>query len=133
MKKLNIKIDKDKLKDGAKAVGLAMATIVAAVAKNSLESALQVKANEFVYKKATYTGVVNTVISSDMWSSDKEKVIAIIPTNADEELYGSIMAVLMGDDWSSDKIKMIKMLCNKVAIPTTAKIETIEKEETENE
>lgn len=121
---IKIKFDKDKLKDVGKAAGLAIATVVAAVAKNSLESALQVKANEFVYKKASYAGVINTVISSDMWSSDKEKVISIIPTDADEELYGSIMAVLMGDDWSSDKIKMIKMLCNKVAIPTTATIET---------
>lgn len=132
MKKPNIKIDKNKLKDGAKAVGLAVATIAAAVAKNSLESALQVKANEFVYKKSTYSGVIATVMKSDLWSSDKEKLIDIIPKDADAELYGSIISVLMGDSWSSDKVRMISSLCKKVAIPTTAKIE-VEKEDTEHE
>lgn len=132
MKKPNIKIDKDKLKDVAKAVGLAVATIAAAVAKNSLESALQVKANEFVYKKSTYSGVIATVMKSDLWSSDKEKLIDIIPKDADAELYGSIISVLMGDSWSSDKVRMISSLCKKVAIPTTAKIE-VEKEDMEHE
>lgn len=113
----------DKLKDCGKAAGLAGVTVLSAVAKNSLENFIQAKANEQIYKKATYSGVITAIVNSDMWSSDKEKVVELIPADADPELYGSILAVVMENGmWSSDKLQMIKILIKKVAINTTAVI-----------
>lgn len=129
-RKVKFKFDKKKAKDIGGSVVLAVVTVAAAVAKDSLEKAMKVKANEHIYKKSTYAGVISTVMSSDMWSSDKEKLIEIIPKDADSDLYGSIIAVLMGDSWSSDKVRMVSSLCKKIAIPTTARIE---KEEVEDE
>ena len=131
--KLKFTFSKEKAKDFGKAAGLTLITIVAAVAKNSLEATIQAKANECMYKKSTYSSVISNIMNSDMWGSDKEKLLEMIPKDADAELYGSILAVLMSNDWSSSKVKMVRTLCDKVAIPTTAKIEDVEKEESNDE
>ncbi len=118
MKKPNIKIKitKDQVENGAKAIGLTILTVVGAVAKNSLENVLQAKANEQLYKKASYSGVISAIVNSNMWDSYKEKAIEIVPKNADPELYGSLLAVILSDQWDKSKVKTIETLCRKAVV-----------------
>ena len=110
------KINTEKVKEAGTVVGLALLAIVGNVAKNTLQNAAQMKINAKIYEKASYSSVITTIINSDMWSSDKERLIEIIPKDADPQLYGSITAIVLGDMWSADKLRTIEKLCrNKEA------------------
>lgn len=111
---MKLNIDKQKLKEGGAAVGLACLAILGSVAKNTLQNFAQTKVNAKLYEKSSYSSVIAAIVNSDMWASDKERAIEAIPKDGTEELYGSIMAIILGGDmWSSNKLRTIESLCEK--------------------
>ena len=59
---------------------------------------------------ANYSDAVGVIMSSSMFSSDKNKVIEILKRDENPEYYKSVIQVVNSTMFSGDKIKAIKML-----------------------
>ena len=58
-----------------------------------------------------YSDAINAILQGGMYSSDKTKLTAILPKDADSDLYRAVIQVANSDLFSSDKVKMIKDIC----------------------
>ena len=62
---------------------------------------------------AVYSGAVKAIMNSDMWSTDKERAIAVLKRDESAEYYSAIISIVTGRNmWSTDKIKLIEKLSN---------------------
>lgn len=62
---------------------------------------------------ATYSDVINVVLHSNMYSTDKTKLAAMVPKDKDSEFYKFIIKVVKSNIYSSDKVTVIKSICEK--------------------
>lgn len=102
-----------KVWDITKKVGkVAIPLVVSGVANNasSTISKLFSTVNE-----CTYSGAVDTVMNSNMWSSDKQDVIKAIGKDESPETYKAICSVAESMMWSADKRDTIIDMCKKEA------------------
>ncbi len=60
--------------------------------------------------KADYGDVVNLIMRSNMFSSDKKAMIKLIEKDADAAYYKAVIQVVKSNMFSSDKIDAIKAL-----------------------
>ena len=60
------------------------------------------------YVRVDYGDAVQAVMSSDMYSHDKSKVVGLLKQNADSAYYGAVIAIVESDMFSHEKIKAIE-------------------------
>lgn len=60
------------------------------------------------YERFDYGDAVKAVMSSDMYSHDKSKVVGLLKQNADSAYYGAVIAIVESDMFSHEKIKAIE-------------------------
>ena len=59
-----------------------------------------------------YSDAVNVILSSTMFSSDKNRIIELIKVDGDAEYYRSIIHVVESSMYSGDKVTAIKFINN---------------------
>ena len=57
-----------------------------------------------------YGDAIAAIVESDMWTSDKDRAVAILKRDEYVEYYKSVISIVNGDMWSSTKVSMIESL-----------------------
>lgn len=60
------------------------------------------------YERVNYGDAVQAVMSSDMYSHDKSKVVGLLKQNADSAYYSAVIAIVKSDMFSHEKIKSVE-------------------------
>lgn len=60
-----------------------------------------------------YGDAIAAIVESDMWTSDKDRVVAMLKRDEYVEYYRSVISIVKGDMWSSTKVSMIENLNKK--------------------
>lgn len=55
-----------------------------------------------------YGDAVNAIMSSDMWSADKNKAVMVLSKEENSEFYKAVIHIANSDMWSADKVRAIK-------------------------
>lgn len=72
------------------------------------------KQSSFVcYGNAGYSDAIKAIGNSDMFSSDKQKVMSSIPQDANFQIYSSIIEVVNSDMFSSNKRDTVLKMVDK--------------------
>lgn len=80
----------------------------------------QTKNNNYIYF-STYSGAMNAIMNSTMYSSDKTNISKLLLSNASEDYYSSVISIANSTMFSSDKVYAIKNL-NKTFAENTSTI-----------
>lgn len=64
------------------------------------------------YGWVNYGDAVQAVMSSDMYSHDKSKVVGLLKQNADQAYYNAVISIVKSDMFSHEKIKSIESISN---------------------
>ena len=97
-----------------KFVGTAILGYCTVVAK-----ADQTKNNNYVYF-STYSGAMNAIMNSNMYSADKTGITKLLLSNASEDYYSSVISIANSTMFSSDKVYAIKSLNETFAKNTSS-------------
>lgn len=95
-----------------KGLKLVIPIVAAAIAKSGqadLNSIFRT-ANDY-----TYSGAVQAIMRSSMWSDDKNKAIEALTKDESSEVYKAICSIANSSMWSDDKRKTIVNMCKKEA------------------
>lgn len=68
-----------------------------------------------------YSDAVNATLTGSMYSTDKTKVIAMLPKNGDAELYKSVIQIVNSSLYSSGKVEAIEHICGNLQNETESK------------
>ena len=79
----------------------------------------QTKNNNYIYF-STYSGAINAIMKSTMYSSDKTDISKLLLPNASEDYYSSVISIANSTMFSSDKVYAIKNLNKTFAENTSA-------------
>lgn len=60
------------------------------------------------YERVNYGDAVRAVMSSDMYSHDKSKVVELLKQHADSAYYSAVIAIVKSDMYSHERIKSIE-------------------------
>ena len=60
-----------------------------------------------------YSDAIGLIMDSSMYSSDKHKLITLLPKDKDSDFYKAIIKVIKSNMYSSDKIKTIETMIEK--------------------
>ena len=108
--------NKENAKHVAKFVGTMFLGYCAVVAKTD-----QTKNNNYTYTYfSTYSGAMNAIMNSTMYSSDKTDITKLLLPNASEDYYSSVISIANSTMFSSDKVYAIKSLNKTFAENTSA-------------
>ena len=91
-------------KDIVKGVLCGLAVLVSKVAVEDIIDMVKYKG------KVGYSDVVDVIMRSNMYSSDKTRAIAVIKKNEDTEYYKAVVRVIKSNMYSSDKIKTLQQM-----------------------
>ena len=97
-----------------KFVGTMLLGYCAVVAKTD-----QTKNNNYIYF-STYSGAMNAIMKSTMYSSDKTDISKLLLPNASEDYYSSVISIANSTMFSSDKVYALKNLNKTFAENTSA-------------
>lgn len=95
-----------------KALKIVVPIVAAAIAKNGQANLNNLFRTASDY---TYSGAVQAVMDSGMWSADKNKAINALPKDADSEVYKAICSIANSGMWSADKLETIINMSKKEA------------------
>ena len=79
----------------------------------------QTKNNNYIYF-STYSGAMNAIMNSTMYSSDKTDITKLLLPNASEDYYSSVISIANSTLFSSHKVYAIKSLNTTFAENTSA-------------
>ena len=79
----------------------------------------QTKNNNYIYY-STYSGAMNAIMNSTMYSYDKTYITKLLLPNASEDYYSSVISIANSAMFSSDKVSAIKSLNKTFAENTSA-------------
>ena len=109
MKKFNI--TKEHIGNIVKIGGIALVYGLASMASrtsiNDIFSTIRYSGN------VTYSDVVSAVMESDMFDSNKTKVIELLKRDQSVEYYKTIIDIVRSNMFDSNKIKAIRILCKE--------------------
>lgn len=60
------------------------------------------------YERVNYGDAVEAIMSSDMYSHDKSKMVGLLKQNADSAYYSAVIAIVKSDMFSHEKIKSVE-------------------------
>lgn len=60
-----------------------------------------------------YSDVIGCIMNSAMYSSDKSKLVGVVPKDRDADFYKAIIKVVQSSMYSSDKVKVITGMCSE--------------------
>ena len=63
-----------------------------------------------VMGNAQYSDAVRMIMSSDMFSSDKSKVVSMLPQGQDSQFYLAVIEIAKSDMFSSNKVQSISSM-----------------------
>ena len=110
--------NKENAKHVAKFVGTIFLGYCAVVAKTD-QTKNQTKNNNYIYF-STYSGAINAIMNSTMYSFDKTDITKLLLPNASEDYYSSVISIANSTMFSSDKVYAIKSLNKTFAENTSA-------------
>ena len=67
----------------------------------------------YVAGEANYGNTVKAIMESDMFSSDKNKLILVIPRDEDSQFYFGVIEIVKSDMFSSNKVNSVKNMVNQ--------------------
>lgn len=109
---MKIRITKDGVVNTIK-TGFSFAAAVAVVVLPNL-STLKEVADDMRYRgKVTYNDAIDAILHSTIYSSDKTKLVMMLPKDRDVEFYKSIVSILNSTIYSGDKFTIIKDICER--------------------
>ena len=114
--KVNKKINKKKIKEVFESVGkitkegckVAIAIIGMSIVNGT---ATNVRNRMKYIGNVDYSDAVDAILSSDMWSSDKRRAMALIKKDKDCEYYKAVINTVDSSMWSSDKLRILEDMC----------------------
>ena len=109
MKKFNI--TKEHIGNIAKIGGIALVYGLASMASRT--SVKEMFDNIRYSGDVTYSDVVSAVMDSDMFDSNKTKVIELLKRDQSIEYYKTIVDIVRSNMFDSNKIKAITILCEE--------------------
>lgn len=102
------------LKGALEIAAFAFVSGVVTIATNSTKPASQEQyVHYYEVESCGYSDAVAAIISSNLYDSEKNSLIRMIPKGADSELYSSIVAVAESDMFWANKRIAIEDLCQK--------------------
>ena len=105
-----ISINKDNVRNAIR-TGCGLVIAVTAFVLPNLDSLRNTIDDVKRHGNVTYSDVISTILNSSMYSTDKAKVVNIVPKDGDVELYKSIIQIVKSNMYSGDKISIIKDIC----------------------
>lgn len=70
-------------------------------------------ADEHAVTAPGYGDAIAAIVESDMWDTDKDKVVSVLKRDEYVEYYKSVISIVNGDMWSTTKVNMIEKLNEK--------------------
>lgn len=106
-----MKITKETIMTTGKSIGVGvlygLAFIASKVAVGDVIDMVRYKGN------VKYSDAVDVIMSSNMYSSDKSRALAVLKKDEDTDYYRAVVRVMKSNMFSSDKIKTISDLSNE--------------------
>lgn len=66
-----------------------------------------------IYGNASYSDAINAIIESDMFDSNKTKLITNLKTDADSSKYTAVISIVNSDMFDSNKVNSVLEICGK--------------------